>query len=115
MKENWRSEITEKYAHDMNFDLSSQSYLTLGVAYKHKAIIEDNVKLAQLMLNSLKEYQRDNKGELKRDTTNINAISYLQKEQEESFLNSKKLVEHTVNSLMYGESRKIDLAKEKIN
>ena len=115
MKEDWRSEITEKYAHDMNFDLSSvlQMYLTLGIAYKHKAIIEDNVKLAQLMLNSLKEYQRDNKGELKRDTTNINAISYLQKEQEESFLNSKKIVEHTVNSLMYGESRKIDLAKEK--
>ena len=115
MKEDWRSEITEKYAHDMNFDLSSvlQMYLTLGIAYKHKAVIEDNVKLAQLMLNSLKEYQRDNKGELKRDTTNINAISYLQKEQEESFLNSKKLVEHTVNSLMYGESRKIDLAKEK--
>ena len=115
MKENWRSEITEKYAHDMNFDLSSvlQMYLTLGIAYKHKAIIEDNVKLAQLMLNSLKEYQRDNKGELKRDTTNINAISYLQKEQEESFLNSKKIVEHTVNALMYGENRKIDLAKEK--
>ena len=115
MKENWRSEITEKYAHDMNFDLSSvlQMYLTLGIAYKHKAIIEDNIKLAQLMLNSLKEYQRDNKGELKRDTTNINAISYLQKEQEESFLNSKKIVEHTINSLMYGESRKIDLAKEK--
>lgn len=116
MLEDWRSEITEKYANEMDFDLSKvmQRYIILGMAYKHKAIIEDSLNLSQLMFNGLKEYKRDNKGELIKDITNTNAITYMMKDEQDSFINSKKMLDHSIKSILYGKSREIDSGKKKI-
>lgn len=116
MIEDWRSEITEKYANEMDFDLSKvmQRYIILGMAYKHKSIIEDSLILSQLMFDGLKEYQRDNKGDLVRDVTNANAITYLMKDEQDSFVNSKKMLDHTIRSVLFNDSRKIDSGKKKV-
>lgn len=115
MVEDWRSEITEKYANQMDFDLSRviQQYITLGVAYKHKSIIEDSLILSQEMFNGLKEYERDNKGEFIIDRTNPNALEYMRKAEENSFINSKKVLDHTIKSVLFHDNRTISSNKKK--
>lgn len=113
--DDWRSEITAKYANEMDFDLSKvlQRYITLGMAYKHKSILEDSLILSQEMFKGLKEYERDNKGEFIMDVTNTNAITFLKKAEENSFINSKKMLEHTINSVLFGDTRNINSSKKK--
>ena len=116
MIDDWKSEITEKYANQMNFDLSEviQRYITLGVAYKHKAIIEDDLLLAQQTLNNLSEYKRDNKGQLAFDASNPNFLKYDIKEKDESFLNVKKMVDYTYDAVLYGQARAVSSGDTKI-
>lgn len=115
MIEDWRSEIMEKYANEMDFDLSRvmNQYLVLGMAYKHKSKIEDGLIIAQQMLEGMKEAQRDSKGNILTDLTNQGDIGPLYSETADSFGNSKKMVEHTISSILYGDTRKVSSTSTK--
>jgi hypothetical protein len=114
--EDWRSEITEKYANSMQGDLSKviPMYIALGLAYKHKAKIEHGLVIAREMFNQLPEYERDNQGNLIADTSDLSGKSFLHKRPEESFKRAKELIEGTYNSVLYGNTRDVRSGKKKI-
>lgn len=114
--EDWRSEITEKYANSMQGDLSKviPMYIALGLAYKHKAKIEDGLIIAREMFNQLPEYERDRQGNLIADTSDLSGKSFLHKRPEESFKRAKEIIEGTYNSVLYGNTRDVRSGKKKI-
>lgn len=116
MLEDWQSEITEKYANEMQGDLSVviPMYITLGLAYKHKAKIEPSLIVAREMFNHLNEYERDKQGNLKLDTSDASGKSFLRKPAEESFTRAKEVVDGTYSSTMYGNNRDVNSGKTKI-
>lgn len=111
-----KAEITAKYAEEMDFDLGKvfNMYLQLGLAYEYKGKIENSMILSQMMLEEQKEYKRDNKGNLIQDKGFSAFIKYDAKEKQESFVNLKKVVDHTLNSVLYGNKREIKSTKKKV-
>ena len=113
---NLKSEITAKYAEEMDFNLGNvfNMYLQLGLAYEYKAKIENGLLLSQMMLEEQKEYKRDNKKQLIQDKSFAAYVKYEQKDAADSFLNQKKVIDHTFNSVLYGDKRNINSTKNKI-
>lgn len=110
-----KTAINTKYAEDMEFDLGKvfRSYLSLGLAYETKTDIEDMAVLTQAMFENQAEYERDNKGNpiINNDVKSHRA--YMAKDKNVSFVQQKRLLDHTLNSLLYDDRRDIKSTKTK--
>ena len=110
-----KSKITAKYAGEMDFDLGTvfSRYLQLGLAYEYKGKIENTLVLSQMMVNEQREFKRDNKGNLVKDPSFNAYVKYDEKEAADSFINHKRVLGHTIDSIMYGIKRDINSSTKK--
>lgn len=110
-----KSDIEAKYAKDMEFDLGKvfSMYLQLASAYEYKADIEDSMILSQLMFDNQQEYERNNKKTLIKDESVKGKLVYKQKDAKDSFTQQKRVLDHTIRSLVYGDKRDINSTKNK--
>lgn len=114
--EDWKSEVTEQYVNKMELDLSKviPMYITLGVAYKHKASIEDDLMVVKETFNNMREFERDNQGNFVADPMDNSGATYKRKETRDSYKNAKELLEGTYSANLYGNTRDVNLGKTKI-
>ena len=98
----WREEIVDKLAQKKSYDLPKvlRVYALTTIAFKHKAQIEDTIKLAQNVFNRQKEYLRNNRGELMTDE----AGRYRPLNPAQSFKNAKKQFDYFIDTY-YGDVR----------
>ena len=107
----WSEEITDKLAQQKSYDLPKilKVYALTVLAYKHKARIEDNIKLAQNILSEQREFERNSKGQILTDSQ-----SRLEpKSQSTSFVNTKKQFDYFVK-VFYGKTKENQGVTEKI-
>jgi hypothetical protein len=98
----WGEEITDKLAQQKSYDLPRvlKVYALTVLAYKHKARIEDNIKLAQNILGKQREFERNSKGQLITDSQN----RLEPKSSATSFINTKKQFDYFVQAF-YGKTK----------
>jgi len=97
----YREEAVNFIADQGDFDLGKlmKIFSTLVIGYKHKAAIEDMVKIAQYTINSYQESEFNIDGS--KAFRNGGAQSVLP--INESFVNMKKALTYTINNTLYGE------------
>jgi len=108
--EKLEEETRDELAKDKSFDLVKimKLYNVAVTGYKHKAKIEDSLKVAQIVLDSYEEVRRDSEGKPLRDSIN-STIS--KKAKEDSFVNMKKQFDYYIDATMYNKSREINRGK----
>jgi len=99
----WGEEITDTLAQQKSYDLPKvlKVYALTVLAYKHKAKIEDSIKLAQNILHQQRELERNNLGEIQTD--DIRKLP-IEKNEATSFLNTKLQVDYFIKNF-YGENK----------
>lgn len=98
----WKEEAINDLAQKKSYDLPKvlRMYSLMTLAYKHKAKIEDNIKLAQNILHQQKEYVRTNRGIIKEDEVG----KPITKTESESFKNTKKQFDY-FTQVYYGQTK----------
>lgn len=102
--EDWRLEKISELAEERSFDLPKiLKVFTVGVlAHKHKSKIEDKIKIAKGVIDSMQE------AELRSDGTPITIADtgrIYQKAAEDSFTNTKRALDHFINLNFYNDSK----------
>lgn len=100
--EEWREEIINDLVQKQSYDLPKvlRIYALSTLAYKHKARIEDPIKLIQNILEQQREYVRTNRGAIKTDEIG----NPIRKNKAESFKNTKNQFDYFIQ-VLYGKNK----------
>ena len=101
----WKEETINQLAQKKSYDLPKvmRVYAMTVLAYKHKAKVEDNLRLAQNVLSKQQEFKRNNKGVILEDGKGVRQTH----NPSTSFLKTKGQFGYFVDTF-YGKGKKLE-------
>ena len=108
----WKEDIIDQLSQNKSYDLAKvlRVYTMTALGYKHKAKIEDSLKLIQNIFNEQQEFERNSRGVIKTDKGNNPRV----KDADDSFKNTKVQLDYFMQ-VLYGKKRENEgVGKNKI-